>query len=145
MKPSTIIILLFATIITVTISSAQGYTPVFTPEKYQFIIDKQFTPSLENDIDGIAEGAMYNIAVCRNYFPGLDFRAPMRTLNDIVADHPSPAIRYKAHLVLLYLANADKIVITPHRDPESYAYLFKTISDEVQRTMLAGGIAIAQK
>ena len=115
---------------------AQTYERIFTTEQYQKIVDRRFVPSLKSNVQGITEGAIYNLAVCRQLLPELDFSKAQKALDAVVADHESPVMRYKAHLVLLYLQNADHIAITPVRGSDSYEYLFREISQELQKTML---------
>ncbi|MFA6456488.1 MAG: hypothetical protein WCW40_06660 [Bacteroidota bacterium] len=131
-------------IFTVT-GAAQIQEVKYETAKMQHIVDKTIIPSLRSDIQGIVEGSIYNIILSKRYFSGLDFTNATEKLKRVVSEHSSPSIRYKAHLALIYLSNADSITITPISKAGSYDYLFRQISEEVSSKMLGNNGTIVQK
>ncbi|MFA6468358.1 MAG: hypothetical protein WCW35_05620 [Bacteroidota bacterium] len=124
---------------------AQAKEMKFESGKMQKIVDKNIVPSLQSDIYGIVEGSIYNIVLSKRFYSSLDFTNAGEKLKQVIADHSSPAIRYKAHLALIYLSNADSITITPVSKSESYDYLFRQISEEVSTKLLGNDGTIVQK
>lgn len=107
------------------------------PARFQKILNTAFVPSLESDIRGIVEGSLYNIVLCKKYFSALDYKTTSDKLQWLIAENKSSSITYKAHLVLMYLSNAENIDITPKSDPETHDYIFRQISKELESKLLA--------
>lgn len=126
-------------------TTAQEIRVKFEPVKFQKILDKSFVPALESNISGIVEGSLYNIILCKKYFSTLDYETTFEKVKWLVSENKSSSIRYKAHLTLFYLSNADNISITPKSDPETHDYLFKQISKELEMKLLVSNESYLQK
>jgi hypothetical protein len=115
---------------------AQQLTAPFSGTKMQKIIDTRFTPALRNDCQGIVEGAIYNLIVCKRLYPELDFSSAAELMKNVSIENEAAAMRYKAYLGITYLSDAEGIEITPVSDQETYDYLFKQIAVALQEKLL---------
>ncbi len=123
---------------------AQIMTAKFDGAKMQKIIDIRFTPSLKSDYQGIVEGAIYNLIVCKRLYPSLDYSDAAGAMQDVTTENSLAHLRYKAYLGYSYLSNAEGIDITPVSTEESFDYLFKQISEELQSKLLVSNISVAR-
>ena len=97
---------------------------------------RNFKYSLEwKEYPGVVEGTIYNIVVCKNRFPELDYASLADELNHIAEENVNPAISYKAHLAYMYLNNSSAIELTP--GVTSPNDIFKEISEKLEQKFLA--------
>lgn len=92
-----------------------------------------------SDVPGFVESSLYTIAECKSRFPELNYSRLIEDVNRVAQRNASPALRYKAYLVSMYLTHGSEITVTPIRDADSYDYLFKQIANQLEQKYLALG------
>ncbi|MDD8019321.1 MAG: hypothetical protein PHP42_13195 [Bacteroidota bacterium] len=95
-----------------------------------------FQMSLKSDIKGIIEGTIYNIVVYKRYFPQMNYSKIIDNLEIVIQENEDPSISYKAQLAIMYLRHANRIDISPVGHAIDHEYLFKEISEKLEKELL---------
>ncbi len=95
-----------------------------------------FPESLKSDVPGIVESTIYNVIVCKKYYPDKDYTEILDDLNSLANGTGNPSLRYKAYLASMYLRENSRIDVKPVSSFD-HEYIFKQIADQLERQLLA--------
>jgi len=98
---------------------------------------KNFENSLEyHECPGIVESTIYNVVVYKSINPDLNYSNLNSELKRVAEDNEDVAIRYKAQLASLYLDYGSIIDLTLEPSSSNHEYVFKQISDQLDKKFL---------
>ena len=100
--------------------------------KMQKVIDRQFVPAMESNIPGFVEGAIYNLIICRQLYPTLNYTKANEKMLTVSKENDILHLRYKAQEIWICspclptlihapqklagkLENAEQIKPSPHK------------------------------
>ena len=134
-------VLLAVLLLTSANSLAQDNNTTLDSSVYSKIINRaallnNFQASLRSDVKGIVEGTIYNIVVFKRYFPEENYSKVIDNLSTVMEKNGDPSISYKAQLALMYLRHANTIEITPKLHAVEHEYIFKEISQKLEKNLL---------
>lgn len=97
---------------------------------------KWFPQCLKSKYTGVVESTIYNIVLLKKYYPEVDFSRYVSALKNIADKHSDAAVRYKAHLAVMYLGFSDIINIAPASSFDTHDYIFDQISEQLNNKLL---------
>ncbi len=131
MKTTKVYLLLFSVFVLVTSTNfAQR------PDNFTNIVTENLVESLNHDVTGIVEASIYNSLFLTKYYPDANMDEVLEGLNEVAVESENPALRYKAQLALLYLANYGNENLNLENYKKSQSELFKMISEKLQNSLL---------
>ncbi len=97
---------------------------------------REFPNSLKTGVPGIIESTIYNIVLVKKYFPNEDYNNVIKALSKVAQSSDDPSLKFKAHLALIYLTYGSDIELKPIRDTYDHEYIFKQISEQLEKKLL---------
>ncbi len=116
------------------ISNTVSYTPANIPRA-----KKGFLGTLQTDNDGVMESCLAHVAQMRIMLPQEDMKDIEATVNRIVSNGWTPAIRYKAYLASQVFASPETFRGVAAASYESSDAFFAAIAGRLQQTILGYG------